>query len=454
MLYRLKMKKLVSFKNDKVELYYYKYDTIQPNPIIELYRCKLFLQIQNIFVNKMVYKLGKDIFSLKKNYVRTLVNLFSSWIFVQYSRTNKIDIELFPTENLSCENIETTLNDFLKINKKLSSTERTNKIKETLDYLNLNTLMKDKKACFLNYCNSVYFNDIKDKYKLSKEIIELERNKETIKYVKYKIELPFTIKEYKLSKILDDIIIPLSRWKKLKFMFDSDTINFDKVIWCLILRYKCLSSHNHQLAVSPVIMDKMNGDMNLSFECFASSLNSHFRNYCSVFYDLEKYFGSFGSFFKMLPISGTFGFNPPYEKIIIEKGVNNILKLLNIANRNKKDLSFVLTLPIWDKEGKEYMNNYNVNETIIDYGEFYIMEKIKTSKYFVGLRMITKDKFSYLDYNNQCYKDKTIQNTYIILLSSQPKEKTMKYLNQYNYYFPSKKKKKIECNSVSKNLFI
>lgn len=449
------MKKLISFKNEKVELYYYQYNTIQPNPIIELYRCKLFLQIQNIFVNKMVNKLGKDIFSLKKNYVRTLINLFSSWIFVQYSRHNSnIDVELFPTENLSFENIETTLNDFLKINKKLSSKDRRAIIKKTLEYLNLEILMKDKKNCFINYCNSNYYTEVKNKFKLSKKIIEVDRDKTKIKYVKYNIELPFSIKEYKLSKILDDITIPLSRWKKLMFSFQSDNLDMDEIIWCLILRYKCLSSHNHQLAVSPIIMEKMNNDLNLEFECFASSLNSHFSNYCSVFYDLEKYFGSFGSFFRILPISGTFGFNPPYEKIIIEKGVNNILKLLNIANNNNKNLSFILTLPIWDKEGKEKMSNYNLNEIVIDYGEFHIMEKIKKSKYFVGLRMITKEKFSYLDYNNQCYKDKTIQNTYIILLSSQPNKKSMEYLNNYDYYFSNENVKKNELNSVSNNLFI
>ena len=428
------MKEFIFFKNKNIELFYSNYITLEPNPILELYRCKLFLNIQQIFITKMLKKLGKNIFSLKKNYIRTLKNILSSWIFVQCSKLKNMEVQLFPTHDLSFENIKTTLNDFLKITIK-SQEKRTELIDDVLTYINLEKLFKERKKLFINYTNSTYYNTIKNKYKIIKQIVNITTNNKIIKYIKYTIKLPFIINEYKLSYIIDNILIPKDIWLKLKNNFNAQHLNLNDVIWCVLLRYKCLSSHNHQLAVSPIIMNKMNNDMDLAFECFASSINNTFTNYCSIFYDLEKWFGSLGSFFGIFPIKGTYGFNPPYEKIIIERGVNNILKALQIAKKNNNKLTFILTLPIWDKKGKTLMNNFSCNKNVIDYGEFSIINKIKSCIYFVGLKMVKKDQFSYLDYNNQYYKDKTIQNTYIILLSSKPKNETMEYINKYNYYF-------------------
>jgi hypothetical protein len=54
----------------------------------------------------------------------------------------------------------------------------------------------------------------------------------------------------------------------------------------------------------------------------------------------------------------------------------------------------------------------------IDYGEFPIIEMIKQSEYFRSMRMIPKEKFTYIDHNFELYKNKTIQNTYVIILSN------------------------------------
>ena len=44
---------------------------------------------------------------------------------------------------------------------------------------------------------------------------------------------------------------------------------------------------------------------------------------------------------------------------------------------------------------------------------------MKTSKFYIGLRMIPKEQFTYIDHNFELYKNKTIQNTYVIILSNQ-----------------------------------
>jgi hypothetical protein len=190
----------------------------------------------------------------------------------------------------------------------------------------------------------------------------------------------------------------------------------------------------------------MVNDINLNFECFASSINSYLPNYCSIYYDVEKYFGSKGSFFNLEPHYGTYSFNPPYQIDVINNGINILLNHLEKASNNNKELNFIITIPIWDKKGKEFIkNNYKCdNKKEIDYGDFEIINKIKNSKYFLGLRMIFKDNFTYLDHGYNVYKDVTIQNTYVIVLSSSTEKKYIDIVNNYSF-----KKTKSTLTSIS-----
>jgi hypothetical protein len=43
---------------------------------------------------------------------------------------------------------------------------------------------------------------------------------------------------------------------------------------------------------------------------------------------------------------------------------------------------------------------------------------IVNSKHFKGKRLIRKDDFTYIDHNFKLYKNKTIQNTYVFILSN------------------------------------
>ena len=78
-------------------------------------------------------------------------------------------------------------------------------------------------------------------------------------------------------------------------------IKIDIYIWTIIYRYQLLGSNNNQLGVLPNVLMKMKKDFDLNFECFASAINSTFDSYCSIYYDMEKYFGSKGSFFNLTP---------------------------------------------------------------------------------------------------------------------------------------------------------
>ena len=186
----------------------------------------------------------------------------------------------------------------------------------------------------------------------------------------------------------------------------------------------------------------MHNDFNLDFECFASAINSTSNHYCSIYYDVEKYFGSKGSFFNSIPLKGTYSFNPPYQTDVITNGINKLLLHLKYADNRNYKLNFIITIPIWDLHGKYIMSEFSLedNKNDIDYGEFEIMNTVKKSKYFKGFRMVRKEDFTYLDHNYQLFKDITIQNTYIIILSSDEKNNFIEKINNYNF----KKKKEIE----------
>ena len=242
--------------------------------------------------------------------------------------------------------------------------------------------------------------------------------------------IKYNIRDKRLQNILDNILIPISIYNKLTNIYTGNKEEIDNYIWAIIYRYQLLGSNNHQLAVLPNIMGRLKQDFNLNFECFASTINSTFNNYCSIYYDLEKWFGSVGSFFDIIPIKGTFGFNPPYQTDIITTGLT---KILNFLNNTDEDLTFIITIPIWDAKGKKIMlekyNNEKYNN--IDYGEFKIIDTVLSSKYFKEHKMISKDQFTYIDHNFLLFKNKTIQNTYVIILSNITINNTLK---DYDFY--------------------
>ena len=252
-------------------------------------------------------------------------------------------------------------------------------------------------------------------------MINIKKNKNSnVESTFYKLEIVvyFNVKDKRLQNILNNILIPVKIYDKLVNSYTGPKGKVDEYLWAIVFRYQLLGSNNHQLAVLPNIMESMTRDYNLNFECFASAINSTYPRYCSIYYDLEKYFGSVGSFFRITPIKGTFGFNPPYQKDIIELGIN---KLFGFLEKSTESLTFIITIPIWDNIGRNYMReqyNNELEKQNIDYGDFPIVNNVRDSKFFKGLRMIPKEKFTYVDHNFELYKNKTIQNTYVIVLSN------------------------------------
>jgi len=394
------------------------------DPILELYRGKIYCQIIKMFIYLVTENLGTEIFSIKKSYPRTLTNLLSSWMFILYAFETNNNDPFFPDNFDNIESLKITLLDFCKYDNNIKNNNEIidNIIKEFLKFIKNQINILDK------YKISPFYLNSKNNFNVSKKIIIQKRDNIMIQFYKFKISVSFGIKDKRLLNILDNILLPFDVYDKLKNNYSGNIKYIDVIIWIIIFRYQLLGSNNHQLGILPNIIDTMCKDYNLHFECFASSINSSLKNYCSIYYDLEKFFGSNGNFFNYNIEEGIYSFNPPYQKDIIDKGIERILFFLKIAKTNNKNLTFILTIPIWDKEGQKIFNQKNK----IDYGDFNIINNIKESEFIIGLRLISKDNFTYLDHNFKLYKNKTIQNTYVIMLSTDQNINFNKIIN-YNF---------------------
>jgi hypothetical protein len=399
-------------------------------PLIELYKGKLFSCLIKMFTNDCIGQFGTHIFSIKKSYSRTLTNLLSCWIFSLYINYDFSGDYFLPNNYSDTKSLENILRDFCKYDTKIIKiNEKINKVTE-----NLKTNYNHQLELLNSYSKSEIYKRNKTNYKIRKYMVNIIKNKKSpIESTFYKLQIivAFAIKDKRLLNVLNNILIPIKIYDKLVNSYKGPIGKIDEYLWAIIFRYQLLGSNNHQLAVLPNIMESMTKDYNLNFECFASTINSTYPMYCSIYYDLEKYFGSVGSFFNITPIKGTFGFNPPYQKDIIELGINRLFEFLN---NSTESLTFIITIPIWDNIGRNYMKELYSNELEkqnIEYGDFQIVNDIRGSKYFKGLRMIPKEKFTYIDHNFELYKNKTIQNTYVIILSNS--NQNMSYMNTYDF---------------------
>lgn len=417
-------------ENDNCKLLYKKLQDIKPNIILETYRGKIYCNLLKSFIISCISNLNTFIFTNKKSFNRTVTNLLASWFFTLYSNYDFSDDPFFPTNPNYTSSLKSTLEHYCSIHENIKNVD--DKINNIItDLLKSYQIIKNQLEV---YKISDFYTENKNNYYITKTIVTEKRNDICINF--YKLRVVFKCKLFinniRLSNILDNLIIPIDEYNNISNRFTGPQNSIDEYIWVILFRYQILGSNNNQLAVLPNVLESMKTDLNLSIECFASTINTTSKQYCSIYYDIEKYFGSLGSFFNIELHKGTYSFNPPYQTDIIERGINKIIYSLQHTNDK---LAFIITIPIWDNEGKEFMetNNMKNNNTNINYGDFEIINIMKNSYYFKGLRMISKEDFTYLDHNFLLYKNKTIQNTYIIVMANFDNN-YIEYINNYDFY--------------------
>ena len=349
---------------------------------------------------------------LFKNNNSKMNELINKWCWHQYMNNNCKDyvIPYIEDESYKFDMLINDLNYILNI--KNSEYE--------LNYEH--ELIKNLKSTISNYLYIEYRNYIKYINQIDTNNIIVNINKEIIdKRIKltysYNRDYNIYIHSKVYNRIKKKLIINSINYNLIiNYQKDIDVL-LDNYIFCLIFRYSYMESGNQQLAINYNIK-KLFKKLGVNFELFGSCINSISYNYCSLFYDIEKYFGSYGNFFDLIINKGVYWCNPPYDELILD---NTAIKLLNILNDEQKNVIFLITLPIWDtytqnklkKESNDYIKrNYNIDTNKDLHKDFNIYYLLKD--YIQDELVIPKYRISYFNYRKYCSINAV--NTYMLIV--------------------------------------
>ena len=135
--------------------------------------------------------------------------------------------------------------------------------------------------------------------------------------------------------------------------------SFLEAAFCTLARLQTLQGGSAlaggmQAACPGAAFDVLRRELGVTCECFASPLNCRFVRFCSASADVDRAFGSEGSFFSFRPASGAFLANPPFVPATVLAMAARIDELLADADANadadaerRQQLTFVVVIPRW-----------------------------------------------------------------------------------------------------------
>ena len=313
-------------------------------------------------------------------------NILPRWIMLQYNFKNDKDKynyvdPILPFNGRNNSQLKKDLYIFLE---KKYSYDEINKIVEDL---NLKEKFNDAIIKLKNFMKTDLYIKNKDSIEIIIDFID------SFYHFKFKHNNKiYTKKDLKIHKDVLDKMYTNSDKNLSPEMF----IN---LVLSIIIRYDILESFNQQLAVNPEFYNYLKDEYNVNFELFGSSINCFYQNYCSLFYDLEKYFGSKGNFNFVSLQKGFYVSNPPFDEKLME---NMSRKLVGFLENNNDDLTILITIPVWDNE---------------DYGLYKALDILKKSPYITYIENMKKKRTKFYDY----FKNKYISpcNIYFILLQNE-----------------------------------
>ena len=388
------------FKTEYAKL---KYKPITPiideiNPLLEIKRQKIINKIFDIFAKVIFEATNKckcNIFPDNTNIrISLMKDLFSRILFISYSKVDKKKYDPIIPYNMK----DSILYDIIK--NKLEYKKLNRLIPCVIEYiqknLNLAELFKNGFDELNNYYNSNEYKDVKNNVVIKKTHIKSDFTEGQHRFTGNAFIFSYGDINIKLNTKLYD---------KMYKQYDGKApTDFDTLLFCILLRYDMLRSLNNQLSVRPDEYKKIANHYNVHIELFASSLNNLNKNYFSLFYDLEKYMGSLGSFFRCKLISGNYLMNPPFETYIIDLAYYNIIKSLKKAQIKNRNLMVMSWIPIFDKFGTEYLKTHckslMTGERQIRYVEekYQTIELLKKSKYTEYIKYLCIENIQYFDY--------------------------------------------------------
>ena len=178
------------------------------------------------------------------------------------------------------------------------------------------------------------------------EFIPSEIKKFQVKYIN-------NVLSFVADKINDkiDIEIHPTRYKRLLDLFNkhnskSSLAYFNNYLYALVRRNRTIYWQYKVFFGNSIPQNVFNYWRSICsnnvYECFADPFNCYLDKYYSAFHDVDKAFGSLGSFFDNPPKTGCAIAHPPTEKHFLEA---TIKKILSEVKKNK--VVYILGMPIW-----------------------------------------------------------------------------------------------------------
>jgi len=355
---------------------------VKPSIYFEILRKNIITKLISLFIKeirnfKNIKNLGK-IFKYNK-----LEEYVQQWCWLQYNNKTCIDtvIPYVEDNNYNFNELIETFNYNFKINL-------------TPD----DSIIKKLKNKVSHFLKKEYNNFINEK-EIVLTITKIRNEDEIILYTNFKDT------KYSIS-INNNVYIRLLK----KYLGEPE--NIDTHIFILIYRYSYIDAENQQLAIHKKIKE-MFREYNVNFELYGSAINALSDNYCSLFYDIEKYFGSHGNFFDIDISAGIYWCNPPYVSNMMTNTAKKLIKIMN----NHTNVAFIITIPIWDKitqdkKTVEILRNNNKNMYAEDFDDYPIYSLLKP--FIKDELIIPKKKIPYFNYRH--YKPINAVDTYMLIV--------------------------------------
>jgi hypothetical protein len=227
-------------------------------------------------------------------------------------------------------------------------------------------------------------------------VVRKEVNKGTVRlYADTNLK---TIEKESLGIGLEDIskicILDAKQYELLVSKCKCPPEEIDTRIYNCILRYASLGDKGHQFTREEARFLEYKNKYNVDFELFGAPFNVHASYHMSLFYDTDKYFGSYGSFFNATLRKGVYTVNPPNDVTFVRNVTSIILKMLETPNTQ---LTFLMGLVVWSDDDGEIKNHENQREWYANNGKNKNLVDLLKTKFVKDFILVDTTKYKALD---------------------------------------------------------
>lgn len=273
--------------------------------------------------------------------------------------------------------------------KSLFSKETPKKAKKILE--KIFKIMMKKKVKYRLYVQKKYNKYNEYFTKNAKYYIKYKNNDSNLDKFEYTetVTIYFKTRKSKINKYLFQITLTktifyslIKKYNKTNFQDYTHVDIKDKktieVMFVLYTRYLSFNNGNNQSSILPNFKMLIKTYLNIKFELFGSAINTS-NNYCSLFYDIEKYYGSIGDFMKINIHKGYYEVNPPYDNNFINIIFKRIFTFFENSEIKKTPLLFLFILP---------------HRNLFEFDNYF-----KIKKYIKLIRFFKKEEFPFIRFN-------------------------------------------------------